>query len=63
MFETYNDLVTIDEVCDMLQIGKSAAYKLLRSGKIKSFRNGRDWKVPKAAVEEYVIESARLKTF
>lgn len=57
MFSDYNDLVTINELCKMLHIGKTAAYDLLRSGKIKSFRNGRDWKIPRIAVEEYVLES------
>lgn len=62
MFESYNDLVSIGELCEMLQIGKTAAYNLLRSGQIKSFRNGRDWKIPRIAVEEYVFHSSGLYT-
>ena len=37
-------LITIDELCELLMIGRNAAYKLLTSGKIKSFRIGRIWK-------------------
>ena len=61
MFESYNDMVTIDELCEMLQIGRNAAYNLLRSKKIKSFKNGRDWKIPKFAVENYVYETMGIK--
>lgn len=57
MFESYSDLVTIDELCEMLQIGRTAAYRLLRSSQIRAFRNGRDWKIPRLAVEEYVLKS------
>lgn len=57
MFSNYDDLVSIEQLCSMLHIGKTAAYNLLRSGKIKAFRNGRDWKIPRIAVEEYVLES------
>ena len=29
------DLLTVEELCDTLMIGKNAAYQLLASGKIK----------------------------
>lgn len=34
MFETYEDMVTIDDVCQMLNIGKNNAYRLLKEGKL-----------------------------
>ena len=54
MFNEYSDIVTIDELCEMLRIGRNKAYELLRSGKIGSFRCGRLWIVSKEAVEEFV---------
>lgn len=36
MFDEYTDIVTIDELQEMLRIGRSTAYKLLRSGQIKA---------------------------
>ncbi len=39
MFEQYNDLVSVEDLCDMLAIGKNSAYKLLSSGEIKCFRH------------------------
>lgn len=33
MFEDYPDLVSIDELCEMLFIGRNVAYELLRRKK------------------------------
>jgi len=62
MFDQYEDLVTVEELCAMLNIGKNAAYTLLASGELKSFRHNRVWKIPRAAVTEYVINKASLKS-
>ena len=55
MFNDYSDIVTIDELCEMLRIGKNKAYELLRNGDIKAFRCGRLWIIPKQAVEEFIL--------
>ena len=31
-------LITVEELCEELMIGKNAAYQLLKSGKLKCFR-------------------------
>ncbi len=61
MFQNnYDDMVTIDELCEMLAIGRNTAYSLLKSGEIKAFKIGRIWKIPRDAVSEYVMRSSRL---
>ena len=52
------DLITVEELCDILHIGKNAAYRLLSSGKLKCFRIGRVWKIPRACVDEYIREQS-----
>lgn len=47
-------LITVEELCDLLMIGRNAAYQLLNSGKIKCFRINRVWKIPRASVNEYI---------
>ena len=47
-------LITIDEICDTLMIGRNTAYKLLKDGDIKAFKIGRIWKIPKKALSQYV---------
>lgn len=57
MFKDYSDMVTIDEVCEMLRIGRSKAYGLLRCGRITGFKDGRLWMIPKTSVIDYVEKS------
>ncbi|MDY3690400.1 MAG: helix-turn-helix domain-containing protein [Dysosmobacter sp.] len=57
MSERENALLTIDELCSALMIGRNTAYRLLNSGAIKAFRIGRCWKIPKTAVHEFLGSS------
>ena len=54
MFNEYDDMVTIEELCYMLRICRNKAYELLRSGKIKAFKEGKLWMIPKPAVIDYI---------
>lgn len=60
MFEQYNDIVTIEEMSEMMEIGRNCAYNLLKSKKVKAFRNGRSWRIPKRAIIDYIIQSSGL---
>ena len=39
--ENYNDMVSIDDLCEMLSIGKNTAYHLLNTNQIHAFKIGR----------------------
>ena len=54
-FETLIVKFNADELQEMLRIGRSKAYQLLRSGSIKAFHNGRVWMIPKKSVIEFVL--------
>ncbi len=56
MFENFSGVVTVDELCEMLRIGKSKAYRLLRNGKIRAFREDRLWVISKQAVIDYITK-------
>ncbi len=60
MFNEYNDLVTVEELCEMLSIGKNSAYKLLASGDLKAFRYNRVWKIPKQSIIKYILIQSKL---
>ncbi len=62
MLEDYSDVLTVEEVCSALRIGYNRVYQLLGNGVLKGFRNGRTWRIPKQAVIEYVLKSAKLTT-
>ena len=48
------DILTVTEMMDMLAIGKNTAYKLIREGKVRSFRLGNSYKILRKSVEEYI---------
>ena len=61
MFENYDDVLTVEEACEALKIGYNAMYELLNAGKLKGYRNGRVWRIPKASLVEYIQSSSKLK--
>lgn len=67
MFEDYPEVLNVDEACDLLRIGRNNFYKLLKEdngngeNKLRAFKNGRVWKIPKIAVQQYIMEQAKIK--
>ena len=53
------EILTVQELMELLYIGKNAAYQLLNEGQIKAFRIGNTWKIPKVAVDEYIIKKCK----
>lgn len=55
IFDSYPDVVTFEQLREMLgNIGKTLAYKLLRSNEIESFKLGRNYRILKSKVIEYL---------
>ena len=42
------------------RLGHNMVYALLKSGKLKGYRCGRIWRIPKAALVEYVREQSGI---
>ena len=47
-------LFSIEEVADILHIGRSTVFKLIKEGKIQSIKMGRSRRVPIDAMQNYV---------
>ena len=60
MFHEFDDILTTADACQALKIRYNTLYDLLNSGKLKGYKCGRVWKIPKIAVETYIRESAKL---
>ena len=60
MFEQYPDILTVEEACDALRMGYNAVYDLLNEGKLRAYKNGRVWRIPKKSLEKYILESSNL---
>ncbi len=54
MFTSYPDLVDIKELKNMLGIGITLAYRLVKSKTIPSLKVGRSYKIPKRNVISYL---------
>ena len=50
MCEDLNEIITIEELMKLLNIGKNTAYKLLERGEIRAFILGNKWKIPRKSV-------------
>ena len=61
MLENYDDILTAEEACEALRVGKNALYELLQNKELKGYRNGRVWRIPKQSVIEYIRTQANLK--
>ena len=60
MFAEYEELLTVDEACEALRLGHNMLYALLKRGALKGYRCGRIWRIPKAALVEYVREQSGI---
>ena len=52
--DDYGDVLSPKDVRDILGIGYNKTYKLLTSGEIKNFKIGRDRKIPKECLKNYM---------
>lgn len=54
MFDTYKDVLTVEQVCSALSMGKNSVYTLLRNGVIKSIKINRKYLVPKSFLIDFI---------
>ena len=56
--EIGHEILTIKEICDLLQVHPSTIYKMVKQGKIPSFRVGADWRFRKDLIERWMAEKS-----
>ena len=59
MFQEYGDILSVEDVCSILFIGKNRVYELLNAGSLRGFRLGRTWRIPKKNLEAFIIQRSR----
>jgi excisionase family DNA binding protein len=55
---SYPDLLTVKDIQDILHIGRSTAYSLLKSGEVKAMRIGSIYRIPKVNLQDYIIRNS-----
>lgn len=53
------NLITVPDLCKELGIGKSTAYKLIKSGNIPHGHIGRKIVIHRSALERYLLETTQ----
>jgi len=54
ILEEYQDILIFDELVDILNVGINTTYNLLKNKKIYSKKIGREYKIPKVCVIDYL---------
>ena len=52
------EVLTVKEVCELLQVHPSTLYKLVRQGSIPSFRVGTEWRFREDVIERWTVEQS-----
>lgn len=60
MLEQYDEILDINDLSEILKVGSSHAYKLVKEGEIRAFKTGKDWKIPKVSIINYIKEKSGL---
>ncbi len=55
-FEELPLTLRVEDLMPILNIGRNTAYELVRSGKIRSIRIGRQLRIPKDAIQDYLAQ-------
>ena len=58
-YRSYDELpltLRVEDLMPILGIGRNTAYELVRSGKIRSIRIGRQLRIPKDAIQDYLAQ-------
>lgn len=50
-------VLRVEDLTQILSIGRNTAYELVRSGKIKSIRIGKSYRITKEALTEYLAQT------
>ena len=50
------ELLTVDEVMEILYLGRNTVYDLLRSGELKGIKFGKVWRIPKESIREMITK-------
>lgn len=56
MLENYEDVLTVEDMCKILHVGKNTAYQLLQDNIISSRKIRRKYIIPKQSIINYLLQ-------
>ena len=63
LFDDYGDLLNLNDICMILDIRPATAAKLCRSGRLKAFKAGREWRITRLALESYIFSESHYSPY
>lgn len=54
MLEKYNDVLSVDQMCEILLIGRNTAYTLLKTNRVRNIRVGNKYIIPKKSIIDFL---------
>lgn len=54
MYEGIPEIMTLQECCMLLKVGKNTMLNMRHDGRIQGFKIGSRWKIPKESVVEFI---------
>ena len=62
-YRSFEDLpltLTVEEAGQILRVGRNTAYDLVRCGKLRSIKVGKQIRIPKQALQDYLSRQKQL---
>lgn len=56
MFTDYPDVLSVEQLQNMLSVSRNCAYELINLGEVKSIKIGKYYRIPKLSVIEFVLD-------
>lgn len=60
MNEDYPDVLTTQQLAQILHVGINKIYELLKSNKIKSIRIGQQYRIPRKHLSNYLFNNNKI---
>lgn len=61
MFKNYDDVLVIEDMMEILLIGRNKAYELIQKKEVKAFKIGKAYRIPKICIEEFVLTKVNMQ--
>lgn len=58
MFKTYPDVVDIPALCEMLNISRHTAYRIIDEGRISCIKVGRAYRITKVDIIKFLVNQS-----
>ena len=54
-----NDILNLNETADYLRVSKQTVYNMIKDGRIKAYKVGREWRFFRSNIMEYLESTSR----